>query len=86
LRSELFLALTNCFPQPALVLRRLARLPVVCQFESHEVFTLHAILIEGHNLRRIEIAMQKGELPFVAKLSKNYHPLVNQGPRFLKLW
>jgi hypothetical protein len=30
------------------------------------------MLIEGQNLRRIEIAMQKGELAFVAKLPTNY--------------
>jgi hypothetical protein len=50
------------------------------------VFATHEILIEGHNLRRIEIAMQKRELSFVAKLSTNYHPLVNQGqPVILKI-
>jgi len=42
-------------------------------------FATHKILIEGHNLRRIEIAMQKRELSFVAKVSTNYQPLVNQG-------
>jgi hypothetical protein len=50
------------------------------------LFATHEILIEGHNLRRIEIAMQKRELSFVAKLSTNYHPLVNQGqPVILKI-
>jgi hypothetical protein len=49
-------------------------------------FATREILIEGHNLRRIEIAMQKRELSFVAKLSTNYHPLVNQGqPVILKI-
>ncbi len=49
-------------------------------------FATHEILIEGHNLRRIEIAMQKRELSFVTKLSTNYHPLVNQGqPVILKI-
>jgi len=49
-------------------------------------FATHEILIEGHNLRRIEIAMQKRELSFVAKLSTNYQPLVNQGqPVILKI-
>jgi hypothetical protein len=49
-------------------------------------FATHEILIEGHNLRRIEIAIQKRELSFVAKLSTNYHPLVNQGqPVILKI-
>ena len=43
------------------------------------LFATHEILIEGHNLRRIEIAMQKRELAFVAKVSTNYQPLVNQG-------
>jgi len=43
-------------------------------------------LIEGHNLRRIEIAMQKRELAFVAKVSTNYQPLVSQGqPVILKI-
>ena len=50
------------------------------------LFATHEVLIEGHNLRRIEIAMQKRELSFVAKLSTNYHPLVNQGqPVILKI-
>src|SRR5271168_4556903 len=50
------------------------------------LFATHEILIEGQNLRRIEIAMQKRELAFVAKLSTNYHPLVNQGqPVILKI-
>ena len=50
------------------------------------VFATHEILIEGQNLRRIEIAMQKRELAFVAKLSTNYQPLVNQGqPVILKI-
>jgi len=49
-------------------------------------FATHEILIEGHNLRRIEIAMQKRELSFVAKVSTNYQPLVNQGqPVILKI-
>ena len=50
------------------------------------VFATHEILIEGQNLRRIEIAMQKRELAFVAKVSTNYQPLVNQGhPVILKI-
>jgi len=50
------------------------------------VFATHEILIEGHNLRRIEIAIQKRELSFVAKVSTNYQPLVNQGqPVILKI-
>ena len=50
------------------------------------LFATHEILIEGQNLRRIEIAMQKRELAFVAKLSTNYQPLVNQGqPVILKI-
>ena len=50
------------------------------------LFATHEILIEGHNLRRIEIAMQKRELSFVAKVSTNYQPLVNQGqPVILKI-
>lgn len=50
------------------------------------LFATHEILIEGHNLRRIEIAMQKRELSFVARVSTNYQPLVNQGqPVILKI-
>ena len=50
------------------------------------VFATHEILIEGQNLRRIEIAMQKRELAFVAKVSTNYQLLVNQGhPVILKI-
>jgi hypothetical protein len=50
------------------------------------VFATHEILIEGQNLRRIEIAMQKRELASVAKLSTNYQSLVNQGqPVILKI-
>lgn len=49
-------------------------------------FATHEILIEGHNLRRVEIAMQKRELAFVAKVSTNYQPLVNQGqPVIIKI-
>jgi hypothetical protein len=50
------------------------------------LFATHEVLIEGNNLRRIEIAMQKRELAFVAKLSTNYQLLVNQGqPVILKI-
>jgi hypothetical protein len=49
-------------------------------------FATHEILIEGHNLRRIELAMQKRELAFVARVSTNYKPFVNQGqPVILKI-
>jgi hypothetical protein len=50
------------------------------------LFATHEILIEGHNPRRIELAMQKRELAFVAGMSTNYQPLVNQGqPVILKI-
>jgi hypothetical protein len=36
------------------------------------VFVMHEVLISGKNLRRLQIAMQKKELAFVAKVSNNY--------------
>jgi len=42
-------------------------------------FATHQVLIDGQNLRRIENAMQRMELGFVAKVSTNYQPVVAQG-------
>lgn len=51
------------------------------------VFATHEILIEGQNLRRIEIAMQKRELASVAKVSTNYQSLISQGqPLILEIF
>lgn len=49
-------------------------------------FATHQILIHGQNLRRIETAMQRMELSFIAKVSTNYQAVVNQGqPLILKI-
>jgi hypothetical protein len=49
-------------------------------------FATHQVLIHGQNLRRIENAMQRMELGFVAKVSTNYQPIVTQGqPLILKI-
>jgi len=36
------------------------------------VFAMHEVLIMGRNLKRLQIAMQKKELAFIAKVSSNY--------------
>jgi hypothetical protein len=36
------------------------------------VFVMHEVLISGKNLKRLQIAMQKKELAFIAKVSTNY--------------
>jgi hypothetical protein len=49
-------------------------------------FATHQVLIHGQNLRRIETAMQRMELSFIAKVSTNYQANVNQGqPLILKI-
>ena len=49
-------------------------------------FATHQVLIHGQNLRRIETAMQRMELSFVAKVSTNYQTVVTQGqPVILKV-
>jgi hypothetical protein len=49
-------------------------------------FATHQILIHGQNLRRVETAMQRMELSFIAKVSTNYQAVVNQGqPLILKI-
>ena len=49
-------------------------------------FATHQVLIHGQNLRRIETAMQRMELSFVAKVSTNYQTVVTQGqPLILKI-
>jgi hypothetical protein len=43
------------------------------------VFTMHEVLIRGHSLRRIETAMQRMELSFLATLPGNQRSLVPDG-------
>ena len=43
------------------------------------VFATHEVLIRGHCLRRIETAMQRLELAFVAKLPASQRPLITKG-------
>jgi hypothetical protein len=43
------------------------------------VFATHEVLIRGHCLRRIETAMQRLELAFVAKLPTSQRPLITEG-------
>jgi hypothetical protein len=44
------------------------------------VFATHEVLLRGYALKRIESTMQKRELSFVAKVSKNYQPLAENHP------
>lgn len=44
------------------------------------VFATHEVLLRGCFLKRVEVTMQKRELSFVAKVSKNYQPLVENHP------
>lgn len=49
-------------------------------------FATHRVLIHGQNLRRVETAIQRMELSFIAKVSTNYQVVVNQGqPLILKI-
>ena len=49
-------------------------------------FATHQVLIHGQHLRRIENAMQRMELAFIAKVSTNYQSVVTQGqPVILKI-
>ncbi len=43
------------------------------------VFATHEVLISGHALRRIETAMQRMELSFIAALPPKYQPLIAEG-------
>jgi hypothetical protein len=43
------------------------------------VFATHDVLIRGHCLRRIETAMQRLELAFVAKLPAHQRSLITEG-------
>jgi hypothetical protein len=43
------------------------------------VFATHEVLIRGHCLRRIETAMQRLELAFVARLPTSQRPLITEG-------
>jgi hypothetical protein len=49
-------------------------------------FATHLVLIHGQHLRRIENAMQRMELTFIARMSTNYQSVVTQGqPLILKI-
>ena len=43
------------------------------------VFATHEVALRGHALRRIETAMQRMELSFVAKLPSGQRPLIADG-------
>jgi hypothetical protein len=43
------------------------------------VFAMHEVLVRGHSLRRIETAMQRLELSFLAALPGNQHSLIPDG-------
>src|SRR5213596_463790 len=43
------------------------------------VFATHEISVRGNSLRRVETAMQRMELSFVAALPRNHRPLVPDG-------
>ena len=43
------------------------------------LFATHEVLIRGHSLRRIETAMQRLELSFLAALSGNQRSLIPDG-------
>ncbi len=45
----------------------------------HLSFATHEIMVHGHALRRIETALHKLELSFLAALPERYHPLVAEG-------
>jgi hypothetical protein len=40
---------------------------------------MHEVLISGKNLKRLQIAMQKKELAFIAKVSTNYQSTTVDG-------
>jgi len=44
------------------------------------VFATHELLLRGCFLKRVEATLQKRELSFVAKVSTNYRPLVENHP------
>jgi hypothetical protein len=43
------------------------------------VFVMHEVLVRGHSLRRIETAMQRMDLSFLAALSGNQQALIPDG-------
>ena len=43
------------------------------------VFATHEVSVRGNSLRRVETAMQRMELSFVAALARNHRPLVPDG-------
>ncbi len=50
------------------------------------VFATHEVSVRGHALRRIETAIQRMELSFLAPLSENQHSLIPDGqPLILEL-
>lgn len=50
------------------------------------VFATHEVLLAGHVLRRIEVAMQRLELSGVMKLPEKHHALLGEGqPRISKI-
>jgi hypothetical protein len=47
---------------------------------------MNQVVIHGQNLRRLEIAMQRMELTFIAKASTSYERMANPGqPLILKI-
>lgn len=54
--------------------------------ELRLVFAMHEVLVRGHSLRRIETAMQRMELSFLAKLPISQRSLITEGqPVFLEI-
>ena len=50
------------------------------------LFATHEIFVHGQNLRRLEIAMQRMELSFIAQASTGYERMANPGqPLILKI-
>jgi hypothetical protein len=79
LRIELSPELTLLLPFNQFLLAELK----IANKEHHLrlVFAMHEVLITGQNLKRLQIAMQKKELAFIAKVSTNYQlPTVDGVP------
>ena len=45
----------------------------------HLVFATHEVTVHGESLRRIESALQRGELEFLAKLTAGQRSLITEG-------
>jgi hypothetical protein len=43
------------------------------------VFATHEVTVRGHTLRRLETAMQRMELSFIAKLPDSHRSLIGEG-------